>query len=156
MPPSRSQFNIRHLVELIAFCGFPFALVRSHATLAIFSLLACFPSLSFNPARGGTANSGGRMLYRGTVLVGIGIFYFVYCYFHPDPSEMWLGVAGLVVYFVFVTAPLWNRIYKAIVMGPGYQMPPTDDSCGPIVWQGFGNDKPEPRHRRLLRARDDA
>jgi hypothetical protein len=140
---TRSQFNIRHLVEVSVFCACAYVLVHIDAAAGVLILLPCFPGFGFDRSTGRTSARGGRTLYRCIVLAAFGLIYFTYFYFYPDPLAVRDGIAAMVICSVFVTAPIWisgvSRLYKAITMGPGYQMPPTDRSCGPIAWRGFGD-----------------
>jgi hypothetical protein len=116
----------------------PAPLVRIDAAAGIVFVLPCFPGFVSEQSKG-KARTGGGILYRCLVIVGFGTIYCTYFYFYHDPLAIRMGVIALIVYSLFVTAPFWSAVYKALIMGRGYQMPPTDESCGPIAWRGFGD-----------------
>jgi hypothetical protein len=152
---SRYQFTIGQLVTVIVFSGFLFWMIRETGGTAVVLMFPAIDGVVL--ARTRAAGVERTTLYRCLVLVGCGIVYCTYFYFFPDPSAVSSGVRTFIGSLVYVTASVWivvvtrlgrliSKLWLAVVMGRSYQMPPTDDSCGPIAWRGFG-DGLEPRAR---------
>jgi hypothetical protein len=138
---SRFQFTIGQLVQVIMLSGFVFWMMRWTGVTAVLYL---FPWIDFvvrariTPA----LSIGRRTLYRSLVLIAFGSAYCSYLYFVD--AQVALRVMGFTfgIYFLFIIAPLLSRLWR-VVINQGYQMPPTDDKCGPIALRGFG-DRAEP------------
>ncbi len=142
---SRYQFTIGQLGNLIFMSAVVFWTMRVTGGTAV---LFIFPAIdSVVLARTKALGTTGSTFYRFLALLGFAIAYCTYFHFFPSPEAIRNGAPAFLVYSVFVTASVWSavvsRIWWAVFMGRGYRMPPTDDSCGPIAWQGFG-DGPEP------------
>ena len=42
------------------------------------------------------------------------------------------------IYFLFIIAPVLSGRWRSVI-NRGYEMPPTDETCGPITWERFGD-----------------
>ena len=108
------------------------------------AVLSLFPTIDFVvQARITPAMSvGRRTLCRGLVLIAFLSAYCSYSYFFAAQDALQYAGFALAIYFLFIIAPVVGRLWRAFI-NRGYEMPPTDETCGPIAWGGFG-DRAEP------------
>jgi hypothetical protein len=142
MSRSPYQFTIGQLAGLIAVCAFLFWFNGVSDGVLVLGIWLFITVDNLVLAQTGVTMGIGRStLCRCLVLFGFAIAYCPYAYFLPKRHGGETGVFLFVFTFFYVTAPLCraviSRLYKAVSMR-GYQMPPTDESCGPIVLRGFG------------------
>ena len=138
---SRFQLTIGQLVQVIVLSGFVFWMMRVSGVTSVLSL---FPWIDFVVrARITPAMSvGRRTLYRGLVLIAFLSTYCSYSYFFAAQDALQYAGFALAIYFLFIIAPVVCRLWRAVI-NRGYEMPATDETCGPIAWDGFG-DRAEP------------
>ncbi len=138
---SRFQLTIGQLVQVIVLSGFVFLMMRVSGVKAVLSL---FPAIDFVVrARITPAMSGERRtLYRGLVLIAFLSAYCSYSYFVAAQDALQYAGFELAIYFLFIIAPVVCTLWRSVI-NRGYEMPPTDETRGPIAWGGFG-DRAEP------------
>jgi hypothetical protein len=150
---SRFQFTIGQLVQVIVVSGFVFWMTRGTSVRVFLSLfpvavLSLFPAIDFVVRARFTAamSIGRRTLYRGLVLIAFGSAYCAYfCHFPAQDTLRYEGFT-FAFYFSFIIAPVVSRLWWAGI-NRGYEMPPTDETCGPIAWEGFGIGQPHWQER---------
>ena len=135
MALSRFQFTIGQLVQVIILSGLVFWLMRATGAS---SVLLAFPAIdSLVRARTRAAMGIGRStICRGLVLIAFAIAYCSYFDFFGAPHALQGVEITFAIYFLFVTAPVLSRLWRAVI-DRGYEMPPTDEKCGSIAWEGF-------------------
>ena len=142
------QFTIGRLVKLTVYFALVFWLIR---TVGGPSFLTVFWAIDWIVHQRTKIAMGivGSTVCRCLVFVGLAAAYRTYFYLFPGPyaAREWERPVSFLVAVLYIVAPICisaiSRLYRAIIMGRDYRMPPTDSSCGPIVWRGFG-DGPEP------------
>jgi hypothetical protein len=121
--------------------GFIFWVMRWTGVSAVLSL---FPAIDFvvRARLTGAMSIGRGTLYRSLVLIAFGSAYFSYLYFVDAQDGLRFEGFTFGTYFLFIIAPVLSRLWRAVI-NRGYEMPPTDETCGPIAREGF-RDRAEP------------
>jgi hypothetical protein len=135
MPFTRFQFTFGQFAKLTVLWGLLCMVLRPpgaapYAALLLFPAIESLVRAPIDRAMG----IGGGTLVRCVLLIGLGIAYYTYFAFFPDPSAVFLGSAIILVYSVFLAASLW----KVLANRHRPDNPRLEDSCGPITWKGFG------------------
>ena len=139
MVRSQFQFTIGQLVQVIVVSGFVFWMMRGTGPAAVLSL---FGPIDFVVrARTTPAMSiGRRTLCRGLVLFAFGSVYCLCVYLFTSGTGLRYVGIPFAIFFLMIIAPVVSRLWITFI-NRGYEMPPTDEACGPIAWEGF-RDRP--------------
>jgi hypothetical protein len=138
---SRFQFTVGQLVQMVFVSGFVFWMMR---TLGGTAALLVFPVIdgALRAWMGPAAGIAWSTFCRSLVLIAFGVAYYMYYEFFPAPGALELVELTFAGFSFFIIAPAASRLLRAFV-NQGYQIPSSDEACGPIAWGGFG-DRREP------------
>ena len=129
---SRFRFTIGQLVQVIVLSAVIFWIMRMSWGS---SIVMAFPAFDYfvRARTAGAMGIGRSTICRGLVLIALGIAYCTYFSVFAIP----LAISGVeftfAIYSLIVIAPAFSRLWRTII-NRGYEMPPTDEKCGPIAW----------------------